>query len=363
MTKYHLIASKACGSMIVEAAFALAKLPHEVEMIPYVEPGPQRDRLLALNPLGQVPTLVLPDGRVMTESAAIILHLADLAPQAGLIPAAKDPARPMFLRWLTFIVAAIYPTFTYGDDPKRWARDEAAGKHLRTATDEHRKELWRYFAAQNPCKPWVLGETFSALDLYVAVMNMWRPGRPGSRRSVRRSRTSPLAWPRWMRSAWCGHGTWIDRRRPRKKDMERRNSANPDHCTSRRCASAATCSAGPPTRRRRSGCSTRFVDAGFNFIDTADVYSSWAPGHQGGESETIIGNWLKRRGKRDDVVIATKVGIGDGPAQEGLSQGLHPARRRGVAAAAAAPTTSTSTSRTATTRRRRSRRRWAPTPS
>jgi len=51
-----------------------------------------------------------------------------------------------------------------------------------------------------------------------------------------------------------------------------------------------------------------FVDAGFNAIDTADVYSSWVPGHQGGESETIIGEWLKRRGRRDDVVIATKVG-------------------------------------------------------
>jgi len=176
MEKYHLIASKGCGSMIVEAALALAKLPHEVEMIPYVEPGPQRDRLLALNPLGQVPTLVLPDGRAMTESAAIILYIADQAPQAGLVPAAEDPARPLFLRWLAFIVAAIYPTFTYGDDPQRWAGDEDAGKHLRKATDEHRKTLWRYFAAQNPCRPWVLGETFSALDLYVAVMNMWRPG-------------------------------------------------------------------------------------------------------------------------------------------------------------------------------------------
>ena len=51
-----------------------------------------------------------------------------------------------------------------------------------------------------------------------------------------------------------------------------------------------------------------FVDAGFNFIDTADSYSTWVPGHSGGESETIIGNWLKRSGKRDQVVIATKVG-------------------------------------------------------
>ena len=53
-----------------------------------------------------------------------------------------------------------------------------------------------------------------------------------------------------------------------------------------------------------------FVGAGFNFIDTADVYSRWVPGHQGGESETMIGDWLTARGARDRVVIATKVGMG-----------------------------------------------------
>jgi len=63
-----------------------------------------------------------------------------------------------------------------------------------------------------------------------------------------------------------------------------------------------------------------FVDAGFNFIDTADVYSRWAPGHHGGESETILGDWLKRRGKRDDVIIATKVGSEMGPGKKGLSK-------------------------------------------
>ena len=50
-----------------------------------------------------------------------------------------------------------------------------------------------------------------------------------------------------------------------------------------------------------------FVDAGFNLVDTADVYSAWVPGNRGGESETLIGKWLKQSGKRDKVVIATKV--------------------------------------------------------
>ena len=61
----------------------------------------------------------------------------------------------------------------------------------------------------------------------------------------------------------------------------------------------------------------RFVDAGFNLIDTADMYSSWVPGNRGGESETIIGKWLKKSGKRDRVVIATKVAKWD--QQPGLS--------------------------------------------
>lgn len=52
----------------------------------------------------------------------------------------------------------------------------------------------------------------------------------------------------------------------------------------------------------------RFMDAGLNAIDTADVYSLWVPGHKGGESETVIGDWLSRRGRRDEVVIASKVG-------------------------------------------------------
>lgn len=62
-----------------------------------------------------------------------------------------------------------------------------------------------------------------------------------------------------------------------------------------------------------------WVDAGFNFVDTADVYSRWAPGHTGGESETVIGRWLKQGGRREKVVIATKVG---------MDQGLKPGRIR-----------------------------------
>ena len=96
-----------------------------------------------------------------------------------------------------------------------------------------------------------------------------------------------------------------------------------------------------------------FVDGGFNLIDTADVYSTWAPGHVGGESESAIGRWLQRSGKRDRVLIATKVGKPMGAAASG----------DGGRCAACRPTTSTSTSRTTTTRRCRWRTRSARMPS
>jgi aryl-alcohol dehydrogenase-like predicted oxidoreductase len=67
-----------------------------------------------------------------------------------------------------------------------------------------------------------------------------------------------------------------------------------------------------------------WVERGFNCVDTADVYSTWVPGHKGGESETIIGKWLASRGKRDKLVLATKVGMempsGDGSKNKGLAK-------------------------------------------
>jgi aryl-alcohol dehydrogenase-like predicted oxidoreductase len=63
-----------------------------------------------------------------------------------------------------------------------------------------------------------------------------------------------------------------------------------------------------------------FIESGFNLIDTADVYSRWVPGNSGGESETIIGNWMKARGNREQVIVATKVGMEMGPGKKGLSK-------------------------------------------
>lgn len=166
---WHLLACKGCGSAIVELALTVAELPYEREEVDYsTDAG--RARLLPLNPLAQVPTVLMPDGSVMTESLALILAIDDQVPAAGLVPPATDPLRRVALRWLTFIIAAIYPTFTYGDDVAKWGGGDA----MRAAIDAHRENLWREMEA-NARGPWFLGAKFSAIDLYVGVMTSWKP--------------------------------------------------------------------------------------------------------------------------------------------------------------------------------------------
>jgi GST-like protein len=173
---HTLLTRTGWGSAIIEAALELSGQPYRCEIIEGAPGEKDREKLLALNPLGQLPTLLLPDGTVMTESAAMILHLADFTPASELVPPAGAPERATFLRWLIFLVAAIYPTFTYGDDPSRYHADEPAQKALRAATDAQREELWRQVEAAAQA-PWFLGTRFSAIDLYIWTMTRWRPRR------------------------------------------------------------------------------------------------------------------------------------------------------------------------------------------
>jgi GST-like protein len=172
----RLLGCPGCGNVIVEAAYAFAGVPLQVEEVDYATGSPTRARLLEANPLGQVPTLVLEDGTVLTESLAMLHHLDDIEPGAGLIPPRGDASRPRFYRWVVFIVAALYPTWTYGDEPAKWVEDTQGAKQLRESTDRHRQALWLQLE-EAAAAPWFLGERMSAIDFYVAVMTRWRPGR------------------------------------------------------------------------------------------------------------------------------------------------------------------------------------------
>ncbi|GAB1390149.1 MAG: hypothetical protein AMXMBFR78_09320 [Rubrivivax sp.] len=171
------------GSAIVELQLAWYGLPFRFEDTgDLLDSEDARARLRPLNAIAQVPTLVLPsdagEAVVMTESAAITLYLADLTGRGDLVPGPEAPERAAFLRWLVFLVANIYPTFTYADLPGRFvtAGGDEAQKAFRAEVDAYGRRLWGVVETAAG-GPWLLGSRMSALDFYAAVMTRWRPGR------------------------------------------------------------------------------------------------------------------------------------------------------------------------------------------
>lgn len=155
--RYHLHGRAGWGSAIVEAQLAWYGLPFDrTEVGNLFESTEARAALGRLNPLAQVPTLELPDGRALTESAAITLHLADATGRDDLVPPLHAAERAGFLRWLLFVVANIYPTFTYADDPRRFVHDAVAAQGFAEAVGAYRTRLWGLVEAEAGA-PWFLG--------------------------------------------------------------------------------------------------------------------------------------------------------------------------------------------------------------
>jgi GST-like protein len=171
---YKLYGRQGWGSALVEAQLVWYGLPYSmVELDDLFKSASAREKRAPVNPLAQVPTLVLPDGRIMTESAAITLFLADATDRRLLVPSPGHATRPEFLRWLIFIVANIYSTFTYADDPKRFVPPPAAAA-FEANVAAYKEKLWRQLDGVAKT-PWFLGENFSALDIFIGVMTHWKP--------------------------------------------------------------------------------------------------------------------------------------------------------------------------------------------
>jgi GST-like protein len=175
---YTLYARTGWGSVLVEAQLAWYGLDYRLEPVGNLFKEPQaREALTQTNPVAQIPTLILPDGTVMTESAAITLLLADITGRDDLVPAEASPERARFLRWLIFLNANIYPTFTYADVPARFVDDAVGQASLRAHVDAYAQKLWRILE-DTAADPWFLGARFSAIDIFLASMTQWRPRRP-----------------------------------------------------------------------------------------------------------------------------------------------------------------------------------------
>lgn len=204
--KLVLYGAKGSGAVAAEAALRLIGEPYElIDAYTFDPDDPESgDKVLAANPMRQVPALVLPSGEVLTESAAILVWLAEAYPQARLAPAPGDPARGQFLRWMSFVSAAIYSLYWVKDTPARLAPDPAAQPVLVERVLDRIAECWGMMDGQVSPGRYILGDELTVLDLYVNVVSRFRPRRerfyqvaPKMADCVRRVDADPRLAPLW----------------------------------------------------------------------------------------------------------------------------------------------------------------------
>lgn len=176
------------GSAAIEMALARCGLDYDRVETASWSPGPDLERLRALNPLVQIPTLHLPDGSVMTESAAILIHLGLQHQRSGLLPG-PGAARVQAIRGLVYIAANCYPDVGITDYPERWLAtpdDPALVENLRAGARAHLHAAWEHFADQFVATRTLDGRSPGALDFLAVVVSRFsgardhlRAARPG----------------------------------------------------------------------------------------------------------------------------------------------------------------------------------------
>ena len=194
-----------CGSTAIEALLDLAGVACRRRVFDW-DDAEAWDRLRAVQPLAQVPTLVLDDGTVLTESAAIVLWIAERYPAARLLP--SDPARrALVYRWVVFFATNVYVPVIVGDFPSRWVDGAVSQDSLKTHALQRLRDAWQTFEAAIEPAPFLLGAERSALDVYVAMISRWRPGRgwlnehcPKAMASIAVTESDPIVAAVWARN-------------------------------------------------------------------------------------------------------------------------------------------------------------------
>lgn len=179
MPKLTLYGAKGSGAVAVEAALQLAGQDYDLIDSYTFDPDDREsgDKVLAANPMRQVPALVLQSGEIVTESAAILVWLAEQHPGARLGPPPGDAKRAQFLRWMSFVSSAIYSLYWVKDDPSRLVPDRAGHAALEQRVLDRIAECWAIMEGQVAPGRYLLGDELSVLDLYVAVVSRFNPRR------------------------------------------------------------------------------------------------------------------------------------------------------------------------------------------
>jgi GST-like protein len=169
---YTIYGDRRTGAFSSEAALAEAGAEYVFERIRFRDHAQRTPEFRAINPSGKVPALRLPDGTILTESIAILLAIAERFPAAALLPPIASWPRAQAYRWLAFMAGEIYPMVEIADYPDRFVPAGEQAEALREKVRARVRE--NLLLVEATCVgPWLLGEAFSLVDIYIAMFTRW----------------------------------------------------------------------------------------------------------------------------------------------------------------------------------------------
>jgi glutathione S-transferase len=169
---FTLYGDMGSGAFSAEAALAETGAPYRFELVSLEKNEQKQPEFLAINPSGKMPALRLPEGEIITESAAILLTLADHFPQARLLPPQASNDRALAYRWLAFMAGELYPIVEIVDYPERFMPPGGDTGALRKIACDRIRE--RILIIERMIKgPFLLAHGFSILDIYAAMFTRW----------------------------------------------------------------------------------------------------------------------------------------------------------------------------------------------
>ena len=172
---YTLYCRNSAGSVAPEALLAACGADYKVVVLDRKPDGSFEDFFHKINPKAEVPTLVLPDDSVMTESAAMMIHIADLHPEAGFAPAIGSPQRAAFLRWQVYLATTLYMSDLRLFYPARYTTDPAGAEGVKARAEQTMALEFTIYAEALGGNRFILGNRMSAPDIYAAMLCTWAP--------------------------------------------------------------------------------------------------------------------------------------------------------------------------------------------
>ena len=171
--KYILHGARGSGAVMVEMAMVHIGIPYDVVEVSLEREEQRGDAYAAINPQRKIPTLITPAGETLTESAAILLTLAERYPDAPLLPPVGSPERAQAVRWLIFIVAELYSLVEINDYPARFAGSPDTVNTVRERVRAIWRERWLIVEKAIAGKPWLLASGLCVSDFAIATVSRW----------------------------------------------------------------------------------------------------------------------------------------------------------------------------------------------